>query len=354
MNYLSPLSLYNKKFVNHYLVEQNRNNGEDISDDSAREKWYWLKENKVKSPHTSKDQTVNDSKIVIKVVPAKQTNQYQLQKKQSTKYISKLSQFDKDFNTDNANRRQGFVGPQPAGIGLVGGALLVILPLIIMAGISIVYYTSNGYTIGGLSLALPSGSSSSRVGNTVTGSINNTNIININGTTLTNTFTPTNDDTNNNALTDSDTITNTNDNTTPAPRKRRAIANNLEQILLKIMGVSKEQFAESFMKSANYLNLNEMIGQSTSLSRKISCLKTSEESLHCLDRMICEHFAEDHLVYDGNMLMRLSQIWTASMMKTKSVELMSDIMDNAVREECEIKYDDCRLGKVKEECLNII
>ena len=124
-----------------------------------------------------------------------------------------------------------------------------------------------------------------------------------------------------------------------------------------MVGVSSEAFYLAFITSAKHHDWKEILNQSTLLSRKMSCVETAEVAKHCLDRIICEHFAEDHLVYDGNMLMRIAQIWIASVMRSNElkhpVESMSDVMDIAVMDQCEVKYSNCTMGNV-EQCLNLI
>ena len=251
-----------------------------------------------------------------------------------------------DYIDDGEIDRQGFSGVPPhthgSGFG-VSAALFATVPLLLIAGLALGY------------LARGTGNDS------VTGSINNTNIIHINGSTITNTFTGNNDNTNN----DADTITNTNnnnDNTNGGRRRKRSVHNepftwsNYELALSSLLGISLEEIPIAVIYSIKSgLGTEEIFTQSAALSRRTSCAKYGNKSDSCVNRLICEHFSEDHLIYGGHLFMRIAEELTASMASGMDLQDVSVVMDDAVGQRCELnaRYSNCSLADI-EDCLNVL
>ncbi len=265
--------------------------------------------------------------------------------------------------------------------GFGGGLLAAAVPMLLLGGLAFGFFIGNFIDSGP--------------------AVNNTNIININGTSLTNTFTPMNTAMATNTNNDDDDITNDNTNTNmnmnpPGRRRRRSVneggglvekdPSTLLDGLFRLAGVSKEGFYRAFLLSVGRLPQGEALEQATLLARKISCVRSkikrwkkhlpegvavgkeemfkkdssarnhsgtdsmSRSDSSCLYlRATCEHFEDNHLASGGNLILRLAEVYAAHLLLVgeeeeeeilvdASLEALSEVMDAAVRQECAKEY----------------
>ena len=284
---------------------------------------------------TSDDNADNSNTVVIKIIPVPAKPRPYFNK---SRYYDPSFAFSSRTTGQRAESRSGGYGGGGGYGGMRGtsSALLAAVPLLLIVGLALGYFIRNG-----------SGASGA-------GSVNNTNIIEINGTTVTNTFMPTNTAmaTNNNM--DMDTIT----NMARSLRRHTRFLGSIDAVMngmLRAMGVSRKQFFRSFMESVKSASAADVVEQLDLLTRRMECAEKSNVTSMCEDRVVCEHFNEAHERHRGNMLVRAGLMWTATMWRILrgedfTIERMSGIMDYAVKVECSYYFSDCKLDSVQ-KCL---
>ena len=267
--------------------------------------------------------------------------------------------------------------------------MLGLLPLVLLGGLAIGYLAPFNTT-----------------GNTVTGGINNFNQINITGDVLTNTFEGTNTNVNNDDD-DIDNNNNNNDNPPAPPGRRRKRSYTLERDddfneygdnfldsiglrriiraafdenfswkiyfddmiygLYALLGTSKDTFYRDFYASGSSISLSDAVVQMSALSRKLHCaskLDKRAESVSgnsCFDRLACSHLADDHLVYNGNIVLRAGEAFSLALFNyaddnslMDSLQKSADLLVFAQNEECDEMILPClSLQNDIDECLQI-
>ena len=179
--------------------------------------------------------------------------------------------------------------------------ILAFLPLVLLGGI-------------GLGFLIPRSNAT----------VDNLNVININGTTLTNSFVPMNTATATNDNNDADTI----NVMTGKRRRRRGLEEDKEswteyigEILIPramwMLGTSEARFAGDLVRSSASVGPGDVFGQLSSLSRKLFCLDKDKSAVSdsCADLAACEHLAEDNLVFNGNLIIRAGELFLLTLRK---------------------------------------
>lgn len=181
--------------------------------------------------------------------------------------------------------------------------LYLLIPLLLVLGLA----------LGALLSAISSsGTSSTTSGGSSSFSINTTNIINITGPNIVNNITNINNNNASNVNNDNDNITNIN--------MGRSFDMNWTgrgsafEHLMYFLGLADDRyFVPYYIQSAKEIRANEVWLQLSTLSRKSSCLAHLDPPVNrsCVLRVFCDHFSDDILTYDNNMLIRIAEIfWT--------------------------------------------
>jgi hypothetical protein len=204
------------------------------------------------------------------------------------------------------------------------------------------YIISYIFISAGFSLITSStGSTTTSGGGSTSGYINNTNIININGSSITNTFTPTNTGTATNTNTDTDTTTvtttSTNTNTGRSSTWTRFFY-DLFMSMLKILGTSEAMFFWAFKESARRISSEEIIDRVSTLSSMVNCAEKKQASNECVNRGVCQRFSEEHSTYDGNMLLRAAEVFLVALMRGSLPSDTGELWDLGIKEMCHSKF----------------
>ena len=78
----------------------------------------------------------------------------------------------------------------------------------------------------------------------------------------------------------------------------------------------------------------------------------------CLDRIVCEHFGDDHRTFRGNLLVRASEIFLVTLLgiwehRPLTIDDVGDLWNLGGQERCEQVYGICELQRLH-ECLDIL
>ena len=125
---------------------------------------------------------------------------------------------------------------------------------------------------------------------------------------------------------------------------------------LDILGTSRITFFPDVVSAARKVHTPDLLGQLRVLSGKMKCVNEGGNSDRaCSDRVICEHFSNDYAAYHGNMLIRGGEMFLVTLVRwfeySGTAEEVSLIMDHAVSNECKDKYR-CRDEVLVEKCRN--
>ncbi len=72
-------------------------------------------------------------------------------------------------------------------------------------------------------------------------------------------------------------------------------------------------------------------------------------------RVACEHFEDNHLVYGGNLLLRLAQVYALHLATGADAHGLAATMNDAVEQECPLAFAPCRNGlELAEECIMML
>ncbi len=206
------------------------------------------------------------------------------------------------------------------------------------------------------------------------GALNNTNVINFNGSSLTNTFTPNNSANATNVNNDNDTITSNNQNLNNNTNNARSFfplhgsggvsREDVLTDLFRVAGTRKDDFFAAFLVSMGKISMAQVADKFALLARKMWCLRETLEfdadvdNIACLTgRMCCEFFGDNHAEHGGNLLLRLSEVYAAHLLwpppsPSPSLVQAAAVMDTAVKQQCQSEYQ-CAGVEDVEECLSI-
>ncbi len=173
--------------------------------------------------------------------------------------------------------------------------------------------------------------------------VNNTNLLNIGFGAITNTFTPMNTATATNMNTDNDTTNvttnNTNNNNTGGRSHTWAkLFYNLLLNLLRILGTSEAMFFWAFRESAKRISGSEVLDRTEVVSGMVRCAEIEQASDECMDHGICQHFAQEHSLYDGNMLLRAAEIFVVALQRNMSPVEVGTLWDLGVKGQCHTEF----------------
>ena len=284
-----------------------------------------------------------DTTVVIRLVPTeaedkrfsrRKRRKWRQQKLASSRsiYVGEDQDFGEYYYDDI--ERQGFSG-FGSGSGPVfhhhhgggaGAVVLAVVPILLIAGVALGYLVRQN---------------AQEDNDLVSGRVNNTNFIFINGSTINNQFTGNNDQDNQN----------TNNNNQPKKRSIDAFEHNL----MRVLGVADANTLALSFVNAVKINMAPtlLLKQSAALARRASCAATDKNATDvCVKRVLCEHLAEDHLVYGGNLFLHMAQSWTAAIATGIDILEVPDVAEAAVLWRCDDEYGDCDIQRI-EKCLNV-
>ena len=106
--------------------------------------------------------------------------------------------------------------------------------------------------------------------------------------------------------------------------------------------------------------------QISSLSRKLHCAANLEKDVKfvsensCFDQVACSHLSDDHLVYDGNIILRAGETFALTLFKYVEDEELINALEDSARllelaesDECEMILPCLAPEKDLNECLEI-
>ena len=128
--------------------------------------------------------------------------------------------------------------------------------------------------------------------------------------------------------------------------------------LYRILGTDADQFPWALWESSRAVQSCQLLEQSTALLRKMSCLNALNATQPCLDRIVCEHFGDDHRTFRGNLLVRASEIFLVTLLgiwehRPLTIDDVGDLWNLGGQERCEQVYGICELQRLH-ECLDIL
>ena len=176
------------------------------------------------------------------------------------------------------------------------------------------------------------------------------NFINISLADINNTFVPTNTATATNTNTDTDTttVTGTNTNTVTGRKKRSArngeeaswtgFLHELKTNALSILGTSESMIFWAFRSSLATISRHQVAERVTAIGRMVYCARDKTAEGGCVDKGVCLHFAEEHAVYGGNVILRGVEIYVVAIQLHRDLVETAALWDLAISNKCHSEF----------------
>ena len=193
------------------------------------------------------------------------------------------------------------------------------------------------------------------------------NFINITLADINNTFVPNNDVDVDNTNTDDDTtmVSGTNTNTVTGRRKRSARGSSEEETgswtsffralktdALGVLGIKSESAVLSaFANSIATTPLELVSERAAALGRKVRCARSRTSEDGCVDKGVCLHFADEHAVFGGNVVVRGVEVYLVAVQLRRGLVETAALWDLAVSDRChsELHCTDMKVASCFEE-----